>query len=173
MAAKRGASLTRQLLSFSRRQTHAPVPIDLAQHLPVFQDVLRSSLRGDIAIDLSLAPDLWTVKADLNELELAVLNLAVNARDAMPDGGRLTIAAQNVALADDSTVGLAGEFVALSLTDTGSGIPPDVVARVFEPFFTTKPQGKGTGLGLSQSTASRPSPAAPRRSRASRAEGPP
>jgi two-component system NtrC family sensor kinase len=150
VAANRGASLTRQLLSFSRRQTHAPVPIDLARHLPVFQDVLRSSLRGDIAIDLSLAPDLWPVKADLNELELAVLNLAVNARDAMPDGGRLTIAAQNVALADGSTVGLTGEFVALSLTDTGSGIPPDVLARVFEPFFTTKPQGKGTGLGLSQ-----------------------
>ncbi|TGD97334.1 ATP-binding protein [Methylobacterium nonmethylotrophicum] len=149
-AAKRGASLTRQLLSFSRRQTHAPVPIDLAQRLPLFQDVLRSSLRGDIAIALSLAPDLWPVKVDLNELELAILNLAVNARDAMPEGGTLTIAGQNVALVDDSTVGLTGEFVALSLTDTGSGIPPDVLARVFEPFFTTKPQGKGTGLGLSQ-----------------------
>ncbi|MGY2050092.1 ATP-binding protein [Methylobacterium sp. JK268] len=149
-AAKRGASLTRQLLSFSRRQTHEPVPVDLTRCLPVFEDMLRSSLRGDIAVDLRLAPALWPTKVDLNELELAVLNLAVNARDAMPEGGRLTIAAQNVSFADPETIGLAGEFVALSLSDTGSGIPPDVLARVFEPFFTTKEVGKGTGLGLSQ-----------------------
>ncbi|MBY0298807.1 MAG: response regulator [Methylobacterium sp.] len=149
-AARRGASLTGQLLSFSRRQTHAPVPVDLVRRLPQFQDMLRSSLRGDIAVELALAPDLWLTKVDLTELELAILNLAVNARDAMPGGGRLTLAAQNVTLADSGTVGLTGEFVALSLTDSGSGIPPDVLARVFEPFFTTKEVGKGTGLGLSQ-----------------------
>ncbi|ACA16642.1 integral membrane sensor hybrid histidine kinase [Methylobacterium sp. 4-46] len=149
-AAKRGASLTRQLLSFSRRQTHEPVAVDLAQRLPLCEDMLRSSLRGDIAVELRLAPGLWPTKLDLNELELAVLNLAVNARDAMPGGGRLTIAARNVGAAESAALGLPGEFVALSLSDTGAGIPPDLLSRVFEPFFTTKEVGKGTGLGLSQ-----------------------
>ena len=149
-AAKRGASLTSQLLSFSRRQTHEPTPIDLARRLPQLHDMLQSSVRGDIAIEVRAPEDLWLTKVDLSELELAQLNLVVNARDAMPAGGRLTIAAQNVALSDSGTVGLAGDFVALSLTDTGVGMPPDVLARVFEPFFTTKEVGKGTGLGLSQ-----------------------
>jgi signal transduction histidine kinase len=94
---------------------------------------------------------LWPTKADPNELELAVLNIAVNARDAMPDGGRLTIAARNAGEAEAGAAGLAGEFVAVSLADTGSGIPREVLARVFEPFFTTKPAGEGTGLGLSVS----------------------
>jgi two-component system NtrC family sensor kinase len=149
-AAKRGASLTRQLLSFSRRQTHEPVAIDLSQRLPQVQDMLRSSLRGDIAVELSVAEDLWPIKVDPSELELAILNVAVNARDAMPGGGRLAVAARNVPCDDAALTGQAGEFVALSMTDTGAGIPPDVVARVFEPFFTTKEVGKGTGLGLSQ-----------------------
>ncbi|KAA2242134.1 hybrid sensor histidine kinase/response regulator [Salinarimonas soli] len=149
-AARRGASLTRQLLSFSRRQVHEPTVLDLRRSLPAVQDMLRSSLRGDIAVEIAVAPDLWPVKVDLSELELAILNIAVNARDAMPDGGRLTVAARNATLADGGVAGLRGDFVALSLTDTGCGIPPDVAARVFEPFFTTKEVGRGTGLGLSQ-----------------------
>ena len=149
-AATRGASLTRQLLSFSRRQTHEPVAIDLAERLPQVQDMLRSSLRGDIAVEIGVADGLWPIKADPSELELAILNVAVNSRDAMPGGGRLSVAARNVQFDDAGPIGRAGAFVALSMTDTGAGIPPDVVARVFEPFFTTKEVGKGTGLGLSQ-----------------------
>jgi two-component system, NtrC family, sensor kinase len=112
--------------------------------------MLRSSLRGDIAIDMRLPPGLWNTKVDLNELELAILNIAVNARDAMPDGGQLLIEGWNLNLRDPDVVGLQGEYVALSLTDTGSGIPEDVLPHVFEPFYTTKDVGKGTGLGLSQ-----------------------
>jgi|1186.fasta_scaffold10068_1 two-component system, NtrC family, sensor kinase len=149
-AAKRGANLTRQLLSFSRRQTHEPTTINLARHLPQLEDMLRSSLRGDIAIDMQVTEGLWATKIDLSELELAVLNIAVNARDAMPNGGRLIVAAQNVSFSDTDTIGLTGDFVSLSLRDTGAGMPPDVLARAFEPFFTTKEVGKGTGLGLSQ-----------------------
>ena len=149
-AAVRDASLVRQLLSFSRQQTHEPAVIGLSRYLPDLQDMLRSSLRGDIAIDMRVPPDLWNTKVDLNELELAILNIAVNARDAMPDGGRLLIEAWNVILRDPDIIGLKGEFVALSLTDTGSGIPEHVLPHVFEPFYTTKEVGKGTGLGLSQ-----------------------
>ncbi|MFB0488705.1 two-component system NtrC family sensor kinase [Methylobacterium sp. OAE515] len=149
-AAQRGSSLTRQLLSFSRRQAHQAVPVDLNECLTRLEDMLRSSVRGDVAVEVQVTPGLWPTKVDLSELELAVLNLAVNARDAMPGGGRLTLAAQNVSLADAKTIGLSGDYVALSVTDTGTGMPPDVLARVFEPFFTTKEVGKGTGLGLSQ-----------------------
>ncbi|HEX2724509.1 MAG TPA: ATP-binding protein, partial [Beijerinckiaceae bacterium] len=149
-AARRGTGLTRQLLSFSRRQAHEPTATDLRRHFPQLEDMLRSSLRGDIAIEIRVADDLWPVKVDLSEFELAALNVAVNARDAMSNGGRLTIAAQNVRLSDTATIGLKGDFVALSFSDTGAGIPPDVLTRVFEPFFTTKEVGKGTGLGLSQ-----------------------
>ncbi|MGF9758355.1 ATP-binding protein [Microvirga sp. 0TCS3.31] len=149
-AAGRGASLVRQLLSFSRQQTHEPEVVDLSQYLLDLQDMLRSSLRGDIAIDMRLPPGLWNTKVDLNELELAILNIAVNARDAMPGGGRLLVEAWNLSLHDPDLLGLQGDFIALSLTDTGSGIPEDVLPHVFEPFYTTKAVGKGTGLGLSQ-----------------------
>ncbi|KFG68809.1 hypothetical protein JH26_15230 [Microvirga sp. BSC39] len=149
-AAGRGASLVRQLLSFSRQQTHEPEVVNLSQYLLDLQDMLRSSLRGDIAIDMRLPPGLWNTKVDLNELELAILNIAVNARDAMPGGGRLLIEAWNLNLRDPDVVGLQGDFVAFSLTDTGCGIPEDVLPHVFEPFYTTKDIGKGTGLGLSQ-----------------------
>nr|WP_281433499.1 ATP-binding protein [Microvirga splendida] len=149
-AAGRGASLVRQLLSFSRQQTHEPEVVDLSGYLLDLQDMLRSSLRGDIAIEMRVPPGLWNTKVDLSELELAILNIAVNARDAMPDGGRLLIEAWNLNLRDPDVLGLQGEFVALSLTDTGSGIPEDVLPHVFEPFYTTKAVGKGTGLGLSQ-----------------------
>jgi two-component system NtrC family sensor kinase len=149
-AAVRGASLVRQLLSFSRQQTHEPAVVGMSRYLPDLQDMLRSSLRGDIAIEMRVPPDLWNTKVDLNELELAILNIAVNARDAMPDGGRLLIEAWNVTLRDPEIIGLTGDFVALSLTDTGCGIPENVLPHVFEPFYTTKEVGKGTGLGLSQ-----------------------
>jgi two-component system NtrC family sensor kinase len=149
-AAKRGASLVRQLLSFSRKQTHEASVVSLEKHLPELEDMLRSSLRGDIVIALELHGAPWPIKVDVSEFELAVLNIAVNARDAMPNGGRLAIGVQNVTFSDARTIGVAGEFVAVALTDTGSGMPPEVVQRVFEPFFTTKEVGKGTGLGLSQ-----------------------
>ncbi len=149
-AARRGADLTRQLLSFSRRQTHASTPIDLRRHLPQLQDMLGSSLRGDITINVRIGDHLWPVKVDLSELELAVLNIAVNARDAMPQGGGLTIDAQNVRLSEGNPLGLVGDFIAVSFSDTGNGISPDTLPRVFEPFFTTKDVSKGTGLGLSQ-----------------------
>ena len=118
-------------------------------------ELIRRTIGENIAIETALAHDLWPVEVDQGQVENAILNLCVNARDAMPDGGTVTIGAANMALgADDSAVeefGLAaGEFVLLTVTDTGTGIDPAVQARVFEPFFTTKPVGKGTGLGLSQ-----------------------
>ncbi|WP_170303682.1 hybrid sensor histidine kinase/response regulator [Reyranella soli] len=154
MAVSRGAGLTRQLLSFSRRQTHETVAIDLAEGLPAIHGILQSSLRGDIAIDVRVAPGAWSVAVDRSEFELALLNLAVNARDAMTSGGRLTITADNVTVYEraeaGATLGITGDFVAVRVADTGTGIPAELVGRVFEPFFTTKEVGKGTGLGLSQ-----------------------
>ncbi len=150
-ATQRGESLTRQLLTFSRRQTLQPSVIDLAERLPEIKDMLSRSLRGDIEIRVGVPRRPCTVKVDPSEFELALLNLAVNARDAMPSGGTLTITAKPVVLRGKaSEEGLAGDFVAIRVADTGSGIPADVLPRVFEPFFTTKDVGKGTGLGLSQ-----------------------
>ena len=150
-ATQRGESLTRQLLTFSRRQTLQPSVIDLSERLPEIKDMLSRSLRGDIEIRVGVPRRPCAVKVDPSELELALLNLAVNARDAMPSGGTLTITAKPVVLRGKaSEEGLAGDFVAIRVADTGSGIPADVLPRVFEPFFTTKDIGKGTGLGLSQ-----------------------
>ena len=150
IAVSRGASLTRQLLSFSRRQAHQNVVIDLGERLSAAQGILRSSLRGDITIALRVAPDTWPVAVDDSEFELALLNLAVNARDAMSSGGSLTISADNITVNEGDALGIAGEFVALRVADSGAGIPAEIIGRVFEPFFTTKEVGKGTGLGLSQ-----------------------
>jgi two-component system NtrC family sensor kinase len=150
-ATDRGGSLTRQLLTFSRRQMLQPCVIDLAERLPEIKDMLSRSLRGDIEIRVGVPRRPCYVKVDPSELELALLNLAFNARDAMPSGGTLTIAAKPVVLRGRaSEEGLSGEFVAVRIADTGTGIPRDVLPRVFEPFFTTKDVGKGTGLGLSQ-----------------------
>ncbi|WP_422003156.1 response regulator [Reyranella sp.] len=149
-AVKRGTDLTRQLLSFARRQAHDATVIDLRERLPAVHGMLQSSLRGDIEVQIVVASDVWPVLVDDSELELALLNLAVNARDAMSAGGRLVIAARNVVLPAGDPLGMAGEFVSVSVSDTGSGIPHDLLGRVFEPFFTTKDVGKGTGLGLSQ-----------------------
>jgi len=150
-ATQRGESLTRQLLSFSRRQTLQPSVIELAEWLHELREMLSRSLRGDIEIRVLPAKRSCLVKVDPSELELALLNLAVNARDAMPSGGTLTITTKPIVLRGKASEdGLSGEFVAIRVADTGEGIPPDVLPRVFEPFFTTKDVGKGTGLGLSQ-----------------------
>jgi len=145
-AVARGSGLTRQLLSFSRRRTPNLETIDLAAHLALTRDLVTRSLRGDIAVEMELAPDLWPVEVDAGELELAILNLCVNARDAMPVGGAIRITANNV-----SEVGEDGgfaNFVRLSVEDKGCGMSPEVQSHVFEPFFTTKDVGKGSGLGL-------------------------
>ena len=150
-ATERGESLTRQLLAFSRRSTLQPSVIDLAARLPELKELLSRSLRDDIEIRVQVARRPCLVKVDSSELELALLNLAFNARDAMPAGGTLTIAAKPIVLRGKaSDEGLTGDFVAIRVADSGEGIPPDVLPRVFEPFFTTKEVGKGTGLGLSQ-----------------------
>jgi PAS domain S-box-containing protein len=149
-AARTGASLTRQLLTFARRQTMNRVATDLRERLSCIRDLLASSVGGAVRLCLDLDPDLWPVQTDPTELELALVNIAVNARDAMPNGGSLSIEAHNIAFNETGPVALIGEFVALSLRDTGTGIEPKVLAKVFEPFFTTKDVGKGTGLGLSQ-----------------------
>jgi two-component system, NtrC family, sensor kinase len=150
-AAQRGENLTRQLLAFSRRQMLTPVVMDLAQRIPELNDMLNRSLRDDITLEVAVPEQSCTVKADPSELELALLNLAVNARDAMPNGGTLRISVEPVALTGSPAEdGLSGDFVAIRVADTGSGIAPEILTRVFEPFFTTKDVGKGTGLGLSQ-----------------------
>lgn len=148
-AALRGESLVRQLLSFGRQRVLSREVLDLACALGELSELLRGLLRGQVTLDLVLADGLWPVEVDPGELELAVLNIVANARDAMSDGGVLRIAAANVTLApepgDDRP---AGDFVALEFRDTGGGVPPEVLERVFEPFVTTKKDG--SGLGLSQ-----------------------
>jgi two-component system NtrC family sensor kinase len=151
-AVRRGEALTRQLLTFARRRALYPEPLDLTRQLAAMRGLLTHSLRGDIALAIEAGPSSpCVVKVDPAELELALVNLAVNARDAMPHGGRLTVRLRRITLtAGDGMDDLLGDFVALSVTDTGTGIPPSVLPRVFDPFFTTKEFGKGTGLGLSQ-----------------------
>ncbi len=150
-AANRGESLTRQLLAFSRRQPINPVVTDLKERVDAVHEMLVGSLRGNVELKCEIAADVWPVEVDIAELELALVNIAVNARDAMPAGGVITLSAQNVTLEKGDRVDqLEGDFVALAMTDTGVGIAADVLPRIFEPFFTTKALGKGTGLGLSQ-----------------------
>jgi CheY-like chemotaxis protein len=151
LASTRGENLTRQLLAFSRRQALNPIVISLHQRLTEFRDLLASSARGDIKLVIDIERGVWPVAVDLHELELALINLVVNARDAMPNGGTITITAEDLRLdSEDAPDGLRGEFVALRVTDTGCGIEADILPKVFEPFFTTKQLDKGTGLGLSQ-----------------------
>jgi PAS domain S-box-containing protein len=150
-AVKRGQSLTGHLLSFARRQTLEATVVDLAALLPSVEEMLKRSLRGDIEIRARARDGPCRVRVDQGELELALLNLGVNARDAMPDGGILSLSVRPTELAGEpDTDGLRGQFVILELSDTGVGIPPETLPRVFDPFFTTKSAGKGTGLGLSQ-----------------------
>jgi PAS domain S-box-containing protein len=151
MAAGRGENLTRQLLSFSRTLPLSPTVISPAEAIHAIRDVLTGSMHVNIQFQIDVPRSTWPICVDKSELELALVNLAVNARDAMPDGGRITIAAENAHVRPgDLPEDISGDFVALSVSDTGSGIPPDLVPRVVEPFFTTKAPDKGTGLGLSQ-----------------------
>jgi len=151
IAARRGETLTRQLLTFSRRQTFNPTVLHVGERVEAFKAMLASSLGGAIALVTGIAPEVWPVKLDVNEFELALVNILLNARDAMPNGGTVTISAENCTLArSDTLAGVEGEFVALRIVDTGCGIAPDVLPKVFDPFFTTKQVDKGTGLGLSQ-----------------------
>jgi PAS domain S-box-containing protein len=148
-AAKRGESLTRQLLTFARRQHLSPTVVDLNACISDMRTMIESSLRGNIVYKEVNDPGIWPVKVDLAELELAIVNIAVNARDAMPNGGTFSISMGNVTT-DDGADLLNDEFVAIQFSDTGTGIPPDLLTKIFDPFFTTKEVGKGTGLGLSQ-----------------------
>jgi PAS domain S-box-containing protein len=151
LAAARGETLTRQLLAFSRRQALNPMVVSLRQRLAEFRDLLVSSARGDIALVIDIGRSIWPVAVDVHELELALINLVVNARDAMPDGGTIVITAKNTRLQpEDTPDAIRGEFVALTITDTGCGMADEILPKVFEPFFTTKQLDKGTGLGLSQ-----------------------
>ena len=146
-ATKRGAALTSQLLTFARRQSVNPQAIDFADRMAAIREVLDAGVGSSVRLAFDIDRNVWPIRTDASELETALLNLVINARDAMPEGGTVTISARNAVL--DETL-LTGEFVAIDVVDSGLGIPPDVVDKIFEPFFTTKPIGKGTGLGLSQ-----------------------
>jgi CheY-like chemotaxis protein len=152
-SATRAAALTHRLLAFSRRQPLDPKPVKANQVVASMEDLLRRSLSAAIEMELVLAGGLWVTRCDHNQLENAILNLVINARDAMPDGGKLTIETSNAHLDSADAAHqrdiIPGQYVCISVTDTGSGMTPDVIARAFDPFFTTKPTGQGTGLGLS------------------------
>jgi signal transduction histidine kinase len=149
-AADRGTKLTAQLLAFSRRQVLNPKLVDANQLISEFQELIRQAVGGNCEVKLRTDERLWLCHVDPSLLETALLNLALNARDATPDGGVLEIETRNVVLDERAVAGcLPGSYVRLSVTDTGCGMPPEVRDRVFEPFFTTKEVGKGTGLGLS------------------------
>ena len=151
-AAQRGGSLTAQLLAFARKQPLAPAPLDLSGTLPELLPLLRRTLGEHVDVRFVDAAGLWPAMSDPAQLENAVLNLALNARDAMPGGGRLTIELANKVLdeqyARTHAEVTAGDYVMVAVSDTGHGMTPEIVARVFEPFFTTKTEGRGTGLGL-------------------------
>ncbi|MGA9013239.1 MAG: PAS domain S-box protein [Acetobacteraceae bacterium] len=157
-AVRRGAvraeRVTQQLLAFSRQQPLHPQEVDVSLHMREAVDLFARTLRGDIYVEVDLPGDLWPIMIDASQLDLAVLNIAVNARDAMPNGGTFKISARNATYQgltiEQGNHGLDGSYVVMTLSDTGEGIAPDVLPHVFEPFFTTKDVGKGTGLGLSQ-----------------------
>jgi PAS domain S-box-containing protein len=152
-AGNRAVALTRQLLAFSRKQVMRPRAIDLDRLLTDFEKMLRRLIREDIEVKRQLTPGLWSVKADPDQVEQVIMNLVVNARDAMPKGGVLTIGTSNVELGEQEVKGFLdlkpGRYVSLTVTDTGTGMTAETKRRLFEPFFTTKHLGEGTGLGLS------------------------
>jgi signal transduction histidine kinase len=151
-ASERGAKLTGQLLAFSRKQRLEPAAIDINALVQGLVDILRTTIGGRISTEIQLNEALWPGFADPTQLELIILNLAINARDAMPGGGTITIGTDNVTLGKPTRPEepQAGDYVELTVSDNGTGMAPDVLAKVFEPFFTTKEIGKGSGLGLSQ-----------------------
>jgi two-component system cell cycle sensor histidine kinase/response regulator CckA len=151
--ATRAATLVRQLLAFSRRQTLRPQVLDLGDALSDLTMLLRRLIGEKVKLDLVHGRDLWPVKVDVSQFEQVIVNLAVNARDAMPDGGKLTVRTANVTTAESTHLAYKGmpaaDYVRIDISDTGTGIPPEIVDKIFEPFFSTKEVGKGTGLGLS------------------------
>ncbi|RDK02092.1 hybrid sensor histidine kinase/response regulator [Paraburkholderia lacunae] len=149
-ALKSGQSLTRQLLGVARKQPLRNETLALERWLPACRELLRASLGAKISLVMDIGVEIWPMRVDVAELELALINIAVNARDAMRNGGRFTVRATNITFRHEDGFPLVGDFVQLSLEDTGGGMPPDVLARAFEPLFTTKPKGMGTGLGLPQ-----------------------
>ncbi len=151
-SANRAAALTHRLLAFARRQPLIPKSVDANKLVVSLEDLLRRTIGEAIDLDIRVSDDLWFTLCDPNQLESALLNLAINARDAMPDGGKLTITTENAALegaAADTPAISPGDYICIGVTDTGAGMSAEVVARAFDPFFTTKPIGQGTGLGLS------------------------
>jgi PAS domain S-box-containing protein len=154
-ASRRAAALTQRLLAFARRQALAPMITDVGALVGDMRDLIARSLGPHLALQVDLEPGLWRTMIDPSQLENALLNLCINARDALPNGGRVIIRAANVRLGETATDGEEGEalppgdYVCLSVVDDGVGMPPDIAARAFDPFFTTKPLGQGTGLGLS------------------------
>lgn len=156
-AGERGRVLTQRLLSFARHERHQPQRVDINSLLVTCREILEASLDGRVSVEMQLARDLLPARVDPAQLEATIVNLAINARDAMPDGGRLRIATSNALIHDE---GLArapqlrpGRYVRITVSDTGQGISDDLQRQVFKPFFTTKGQGKGTGLGLSMAYA--------------------
>jgi two-component system cell cycle sensor histidine kinase/response regulator CckA len=151
--ATRAATLVRQLLAFSRRQTLRPQVLDLGDALSDLTMLLRRLIGEKVKLDLVHGRDLWPVKVDVSQFEQVIVNLAVNARDAMPDGGKLTVRTGNVTSEDSGHLAYKGmpaaDYVRIDVADTGTGIPAEIVDKIFEPFFSTKEVGKGTGLGLS------------------------
>jgi signal transduction histidine kinase/CHASE3 domain sensor protein/CheY-like chemotaxis protein len=153
-SAEQGATMTRQLLAFARRQPLAPMQLNVGRQLADMHEILHRALGAAIDLEVIAAPGLWMTMADAAQLESVILNLVINARDAMPGGGKLTIEAANAFIDDvyarQHSEVTPGQYVMLAVSDTGVGMSSDVAARAFEPFFTTKPEGKGTGLGLAQ-----------------------
>lgn len=150
---RRAASLTHRLLAFSRRQTLDPKPTNVNRLIAGMEELVRRAIGPSIELEVINAQDIWTTKVDPPQLENALLNLCINARDAMmPNGGKLTLVTTNQ-LIDDRTAKeremRPGQYISLRVLDTGTGMPPDVIARIFDPFYTIKPLGEGTGLGLS------------------------
>jgi PAS domain S-box-containing protein len=151
-SANRAAALTHRLLAFARRQPLVPKSVDANALVVSLEDLLRRTIGEKLDLDITTASDLWFTLCDPNQLESALLNLAINARDAMPDGGKLAIATRNIHVGTITAYTPAltpGDYICIAVTDTGTGMSPDVLARAFDPFFTTKPIGQGTGLGLS------------------------
>jgi PAS domain S-box-containing protein len=146
-ATRRGAALTSQLLTFARRQSVNPETIDVGERIEAIRQVLDTGVGSAVRLAFEVTQDTWPVIIDIGEFETALVNLVINARDAMPSGGTITISTQNLTLREGAS---PGDFVAIAVADTGLGIAPDILGKIFDPFFTTKPVGKGTGLGLSQ-----------------------